>query len=164
MSALSIIVLSVLAALFALLLLASIAALIYAHIVLRREVVNFSLLIKSSGVKMESLIAGVQGEKIQQAAQGFLQQIPRQAALVSRIEKATLLFIDVVKHLQGEIEISGSDLDRARESGLGPESYATAAPGEHYVTRSRVAEGDAAALLEESAFNSTDAESPDDQA
>ena len=42
---------------------------------------------------------------------------------------------------------------------------ATAAPGERYISRSKVAEGDAAAIAEESALNSTDTgfESPDDE-
>lgn len=157
-STLSIVVLSILASLFSLLLIASISALVYANLQLRRKISEFSTTIQSAGVKMdtqfnhiETLIASVHGDRIEKAAEAFLQQVPRQAQLVTRIEKATLLFIDVVKHLQGEIEIPDSAIERARESGLGPESYAPAAPGEHYVSRSRTTALDAEALADEAA-------------
>lgn len=160
MSTLSIVVLSILASLFALLLLASIGALVYAHVLLRRQIAEFSSLVQSTGSKMdsqfariESLIGTIHGDRIEKAAAEFLAQIPKQAQLVTRIEKATLLFTDLVKHIAGEVEISGSDIERARASGLGPESYAPAAPGESYVSRSRVSSGDAEALAEESELN-----------
>ena len=161
MSTLSIVAITVIAALFSLLLLSSIAALIYAHILLRRQIAGFSLTVNESRIKLDSqfahieaLIGTIHGDQIQKAAQEFLQQIPRQAQIATRLETATLLFIDAIKSIGGEFEISGSAVQRAAASGLGPEDYAPAAPDERFVTKSRTAQGDALALAEESALNS----------
>src|SRR5208337_839083 len=161
MSTISIIVITVIAALFSVFLLIAVGLLTYAHILLRRQIAGFSLTVNESRIKLDSqfarieaLIGTIHGDQIQKAAQEFLQQIPRQAALVTRIEKATILFIDAIKSIGGEFEISGSAVQRAAASGLGPEDYATAAPDERFVTRSRTAQGDAIALDEESALNS----------
>lgn len=160
MSTLSIVVITVLVALFSILLLASLAGLIYVYILTRRQISSFSLTVDGTRLKLDSqlaeirtLVASVHGDQISKASEAFLQQIPRQAQIATRIEQAVLLFKDLVVHVAGEEEISGSALDRARQSGLGPEDYATAAPGEHFVSRSRTAAGDAAALAEEEAVN-----------
>lgn len=157
MSPLSIVVISVLAALFALLLLAAIGALIYAHILVRREIASFSLTVRDSGVKLESqciriegLIGSVHGDKIEKAAKEIIAVIPQLAKVATRNEKVALLIIDTLNHIRQEEGISGGDLERARASGLGPEDYATASPGERYVSRSRTAESDAEALAIES--------------
>jgi len=169
LSTLSIVTITILASLFAILLLASMAALIYVYILTRRQLSQLSLLIgetrtniASSHTKIETLIASVHGDQISKAAEAFLEQIPKQAAIATRIEKAVVLYIDTLRHVLQDEGISGSALERARESGLGPEDYAPAAPGERFVSQSRTAVGDAAALAGESGLNSFDAESPDE--
>jgi hypothetical protein len=171
MSTLSIVAISAFSVLFLILLLAAASSIVYAHILLKREIQNFTLLVNqvsgkldSNHVRMETLVSNIRGDKIEKAAQDFIAIVPRQAALATRIEQAVILFSQLVKEITTEQGISGSAIDRARDSGLLPDSYATAAPGEHYISRSRVAEGDAAAIAEESALNSTDPgfESPDD--
>ena len=166
MSTLSIVVLSVLAALISLLILAAIAGLIYAYLTTQRKlstlIADCTTLISSTRTatnadlqRIELLIASVKGDQISKAAADILQAIPRQAAIAGRIETACITFGQVLKLITEDQGISGSALDRARESGLLPDSYAPAIPGDQpYVSRSRVAQGDAEALAEESANNS----------
>ena len=160
MSPLSIVAISCFSVLFLLLLLSAAAALVYTQLLLRRQITDFILILKgveskidSNYVRMEALVGTINGQKITEAVNQFLTQIPRQAQIASRNEQAALLIIDLVKHLAGEAEISGSALDRARASGLGPEDYSPHAPDEHFVTRTRTSASDAEALAEESATN-----------
>jgi hypothetical protein len=169
MSTLSIVVLSVLAAIFSLILIASIGVLIWLLLRQHRALAQFlsalethsgklSLLESKIGgtleihrAKVDEQISKIRGEEISTAVKDFLVIVPKQAQVATRIERAVLLFTDLVKHLAGEYEISESDIQRAKASGLGPESYATAAPGEHYISRSRVTADDASALADEAA-------------
>lgn len=162
MSTLSIVVLTVLASLFAILLIAAISLLVYAHILVRRQISAFSLTVDNSTTRMDSqfarietLVSSIHGDRIQQAAQQFIEQIPRQAAIATRIEAACIAFQGALRLISEEQSISGSAIDRARESGLGPESYASAAPGESYISRSRTSEGDETARAEESSLNTS---------
>ena len=163
MSTLSIVVLSVLAAIFSILTLAAISALVYTYLLVRRQLAEFTSIVASTGVKLDSqidridrLISNVQGDKLQRAAQAILEQIPKQAAVAIRMEKSVISFTEALKILTGEREqeISEDAIQRARSSGLGPESYANAAPDEHFISRSRSATEDAAARAEEAADNS----------
>jgi hypothetical protein len=171
MTTLSVVAISVLAAIFCLLLLAAIAALVYVHLLVRRQLSSFTLTVEQVGVKLDSqtariegLVGTINGRKLEEAAQDFISQIPKQAALVSRIENAVVIFAQLVKHIAGESEISGSAIERARASGLEPDSYASNPAGERFVSRSRTAEGDAAALAEDAEIDSQSfPESPDDQ-
>ncbi len=155
MSTLSIVVISILASLFAILLILAIASLVYTHILVRRQISQFSLTVQSVGTKLESIAGSIRGDKIEKAAEEFLQQIPKQAAIATRVERATLLFVEAIKHIGGEFEISGSSADRARASGLGPEDYAPSSPGEQWFSRSRTAASDAQYLAEEAESNTT---------
>jgi len=172
MNTLSVVAISVLAAIFCLLLLAAIAALVYVHLLVRRQLASFTLTVEQVSVKLDSqtariegLVGTINGRKLEEAAQDFISQIPKQAALVSRIEQAVVIFAQLVKHLTGESEISGSAIERARASGLEPESFAPNPTGERFVSRSRTAEGDAIARAEESEsdIQSFDEQSFDDQ-
>ena len=161
MSTLSIIVITILAALATLLLLAAISALAYAHVLLRRQIISFSLTVTSTNAKLDqqfakldTLIASIHGHEIQEAAKDILNQTPKIAALATRIEQATTIFAGLCRELTGEIGISQSSLERARASGLGPEDYAPSGPGEHYVTRSRTSSLDAEQFAAEAAENS----------
>lgn len=182
MSTLTIIVLTILAAIFGLILLASVGVLIYLLIRQRQMTIRFdsaqlevqsaitksladhsatltllsreiSSTLETHRAQTDVQISKIHGEDLAKAAQDFLSQIPKQAAIATRVEKATLLFIDAIKEIGGEFEISGSAAERARASGLGPEDYAHAAPDEHFVTRTRTSASDAEALAEESATN-----------
>jgi hypothetical protein len=159
-STLLIVVLTILASIFCLLLLASIASLIYVYLSVRKQLAEFSTTVQSIGGKMEAqynrveiLIGQINGQQIAKAAQEFLSQIPRQAQVATRIEKAVILFVDAIKSIGGDFEISGSAVQRAATSGLGPEDYAPAAPDEHFTSQSRTALGDREALAEEHEFN-----------
>jgi hypothetical protein len=163
-STLSIIALSVLAAIFGILILAAIAALVYAHLLLRRQISSFSLTIASVSGKLDSqlgeieaLIATIHGDRIEKAAQALIEIVPQIAKQASRNEQVCTAFQQALQALVREEGISGSDLDRAKQSGLLPDSYASASPGERYTSRSRVSEGDSIALAEEAADNSTTA-------
>jgi hypothetical protein len=192
-STISIVVISVLAAIFAFIIIAAIAVLIW--LLIRQH--RLSLSLDRSNLELQSAIAKsladhsstlsllskeisttlelhrsmtdaqiskIRGEEISVAVKQFVEIIPRQAAIANRVEQAFILLTRLAATITGEADISGSAIDRARDSGLLPDSYATAAPGEHYVTRSRVAEGDAAALAEESTANtSTSLEPFDDE-
>jgi hypothetical protein len=156
MNTFGIVAISVLAAIFCLLSLAAIAALVYVYLRVRRQLESFTLTVEQVSVKLDSqtariegLVGTINGRKLEEAAQEFITQIPKQAALVNRIEQAVVLFAQLVKHITGESEISGSAIERARASGLEPDSYAPNPTGERFVSRSRVAEGDAAAQAEE---------------
>jgi hypothetical protein len=191
LSTLSIVVLSILASLFAILLITATSALIYTlvrqqrvtaafeHFIdetvsnltdisaANREAIAKSLADHSSTLSLlskeisstlethraqvDAQISKIRGEEISTAVKDFLSIVPKQTQVATRIERAVLLFTDLVKHLAGEYEISDSDIQRAQASGLGPESYAPAAPGERYVSRSRVAVGDSEALADEAA-------------
>jgi hypothetical protein len=160
LSTLSVVVLSVLAALFAILILAAIGCLIYLYILARRQIAQFTSTVNSVGLRLESqynrietLVASVHGNELQKAAEDFISQIPKQAAIATRCERATLLFIDAIKSIGGEFELSGSAVQRARESGLGPEDFAPAVPGERFVSQSRTSLGDAQSLESESESN-----------
>jgi hypothetical protein len=162
MSTLSIIVITILAALAVILLLAAISALAYAHILLRRQITAFSLTVTSTNAKLDqqfakldTLIASIHGHEIQEAAKDILNQTPKIAALATRIEQATTIFAGLCRELTGEIGISQSSLERARASGLGPEDYAPAnGPADRYVTRSRTSSLDAEQFAAEAAENS----------
>ena len=162
MSTLSIIVLSVLAAIFSILTLAAISALAYTHLLVRRQISEFTSIVTSTGIKLDSqidridrLISNVQGDKLSRAAQAILESIPKQLQTAVRMEKTVIAFTEALKIIGGEQEreISDEAIQRARASGLGPESYASAAPDEHYVSRSRSATEDAIARAEEAADN-----------
>lgn len=162
MSTLSIVALTILASLFAILLIAAISALVYVHLLVRRQLSLFTLTldnakskIDSNYARMEALVGTINGQKITEAVNRFLEQIPRQAQTATRIEQACLAFQSALKLISEEQDISGSAIDRARASGLLPDSYASAAPGESFLSRSRVAEGDAIALQEESGRNTS---------
>lgn len=162
MSTLSIVVISVLAAIFGILLLASIGALVYIYILVRQQISTFVLTIKDTGVKLDqqfaridTLIGTIHGDKIEKAAQVILEIVPKVAKEATRMEQACTAFRGALQVLTSEQEIAGSDIERARHSGLGPESYAHASPGERWTSRSRTAESDATAIDRESADNTT---------
>ena len=101
--------------------LASISALVYVYLLVRRQLASFTLTVSDARVKLDSqtariegLVGTINGRKLEEAAQDFISQIPKQAALVSRIEQAVVIFAQLVKHLTGESEISGSAIERAR--------------------------------------------------
>jgi len=182
MSTLSIIVLSILAAIFGVVLLTAIGVLIWLlirqHKLALASAQSFldlqSALSKSltdhastltllSGQisatlevhrsKFDEQISRIRGDKLEAAAQAFVESLPRQAQLASRIENAAIVFGNLVKVITEEQGISGSAIQRAEASGLGPESYAPAGLGEHYVSRSKTAAGDAADRERESSDN-----------
>ena len=177
MSTLSIVVLSILCAIFGLILLASIAVLIWLLVRLHRATrlfeisvtrlladhsstlsllsTSISSILEVHRAKTDEQIGRINGQKIEHAAETLIEAVPRISQLAARIERVVLVFGDLVKAIMDEQGISGSAIDRARESGLGPESYAPAAHGESYLSRSRTSEGDATALAEESEINTS---------
>ena len=167
MSTLSIVTITVIAAFLVIFLIAAIAALVYVYITVRKQltaqIASLSLTatgigarFDSSQTKLELLIANVHGDKIEKAAQVLLGVVPQISKACTRIEQSLTTFRQTLEVLQSEREIPDSALDRARQSGLLPGSYAPAQPGEHYVSRSRVAAEDAIAFAEESADNTSD--------
>ena len=167
MSTLSIVTITVIAAFLVIFLIAAIAALVYVYITVRKQltaqIASLSLTatgigarFDSSQTKLELLIANVHGDKIEKAAQVLLGVVPQISKACTRIEQSLTTFRQTLEVLQSEREIPDSALDRARQSGLLPGSYAPAQPGEHYVSRSRVAAEDAIAFAEESADNTSE--------
>ena len=161
LSTISVVAISAFSVLFLLLLVVAAASVVYANLRVHRLIENFTLLVRetsgkldSNHTRMETLVSNIRGDKIEKAIQEFLSIVPTFAKIATRNEQAVVLFSQLVKALTEEQGISGSDIERARASGLGPESYAPAAPGEHYVSRSRVAASDAEVLAEEVADNS----------
>ena len=162
MSTLSVVAISVFSVIFVLFLLAAASMIIYAHVLLRRELSRFSTLLQSSDDKIaasfqhiEGLVRNVQGDEIRKAAQIILEIFPKISKEASRMEQAITAFRSSLEWLQRDQGIPESDLDRARSSGLLPNSYAPAEPGEHYISRSATAASDAQSLLEESVDNSS---------
>lgn len=166
MSTLSIVTITVIAAFLIIFLIAAIAALVYVYIVVRRQltaqIASFSLTAASIGSKFESqhaeltkLVVSIHGNEIQQAAKVLVEIVPKISREATRVEQACTAFRGALQYLTEEQEISGSAIDRARQSGLGPESYAPAAPDEHFVSRSRAAASDALDREEESADNTS---------
>jgi len=164
LSTLSVVVISVLAALFSILLIAAIAALVYTHILVRRQIAQFSLTIGGVGVKLDSqiaelksLIGTIHGDRIEKAAATILEAIPRLTQFAIRAEKTVTAFENSLRIILGQQggqqEISEDAIRRARQSGLGPDSYAPAAPDEHFVSRSKAAAESALALEREARSN-----------
>ena len=162
MSTLSIIAISVLAAIFSLLLLAAIATLVYVYLLVRKQIAEFTSIVTSTGVKLDTqfdrldkLIAGVRGDQISKAASAILDSIPKQSATAVRMEQAVTAFTNALKILTGEREqeITEEAIQRARASGLGPESYAPESPDGRYVGKSRSAIENERAREQESADN-----------
>src|SRR5208282_2504343 len=130
---------SVLAALFSILLIAAIAALVYTHILVRRQIAQFSLTIGGVGVKLDSqiaelksLIGTIHGDRIEKAAATILEAIPRLTQFAIRAEKTVTAFENSLRIILGQQggqqEISEDAIRRARQSGLGPDSYAPPPP------------------------------------
>lgn len=166
MSTLSIITITVIAAFLIIFLIAALSGLIYVYLTVRKQLAaqisSLSLTTSAIGAKfdtsqtkLELLIANVHGDKIEKAAQVILEIVPRLAREATRIEQCLTTFRQTLEVLQQEEGISGSAIDRARQSGLLPDSYAPAAPDEHFVTRSKTAAEDAIAFAEESADNTS---------
>jgi hypothetical protein len=184
MSTLSIVVLTVLASIFGLILLAGIAAMIW--LLIRQHRLSLSLdrsnlelqssfakslsdhtstlqllsttisgTLETHRAKTDEQIAKINGAKLETAVQSLDQILPEISKQATRNEKVCTAFMGALQELTREQGISGSDLDRARTSGLAPESYAHASPGERWTSRSRTAESDATAIDRESADNTT---------
>lgn len=154
MSPLSIVAVAVFATLFALLLLASAAAMIYAHLQLRRQISAIStsltehrsslqltvrdigVTLDSHRVKMDGLIENINGQEIAQAAKAII-------ACTQRIEKATVAFAELARHLLSEEALGGdSGLSRTAASGLAPDSFAPNPTNERYTGISSTTQGD----------------------
>jgi hypothetical protein len=112
--------------------------------------------------KVDAQISKIRGEEISTAVKQFIEIVPKQAKIATRVESACLLFIDAIKSISTDFEISGSAIDRARQSGLGPEDYAPEdrESGQPFFSRSRTAAGDAIALEREAADNSGNGAEP----
>jgi hypothetical protein len=106
--------------------------------------------------KVDAQISKIRGEEISVAVKQFIEIVPKQAKIATRVENACLLFIDALKSISTDFEISGSAIDRARQSGLAPEDYAPEdkESGQPFFSRSRTAAGDAIAINREAAENS----------
>lgn len=160
MSTLSIVAISIFSFLFVLLLLAAASGIVYTNILVRRQTANlistiqsFETNINSSITRVEGLVVSVHGQEITVAVKQFLEAIPIQGRVATRIEKAIIALDGLVRQLVSEEGLTESAIDRARDSGLTPDAYAPAAPGESYTSRSRTAASDAEDLAEESAAN-----------
>jgi hypothetical protein len=161
MSTLSIVAISCFSVLFLLLLLAAASILVYTNLLVRRQVSTLTLTIttfetniNATIARVEGLITKVHGQEITVAVKQFLEALPVQARTATRIERGFTALDTLVRQLVSEEGLAESSIERARESGLEPESYAPAAPGERYTSRSRTALGDEADLDEESSANS----------
>lgn len=163
MNTTAIIALSIVGSLFVILLLAAAGILIYLLLITRRATldnVNTLRLLQESvrstleanRVHFDAKLSTLNGQELAEAA-----KIISQSA--TRIERAAIAFGQLAAELlsgEGVEEIHSTAIERARRSGLGPESFAPAGPGERYTSASRTATGDAEAILDESRDNSFD--------
>jgi hypothetical protein len=159
MSPLAIVAIAISATLFALLLLAAAGLIIYGQIQLRREISTTTLTVsnhqsalqllgkdigstlESHRSKMDEIVRKINGEEIAQAAKVIVTS-------ATRIERACIAFGQLSAALVSQEELGESALERAANSGLGPESYAPNPTGERYTGISRTAQGDAEAADE----------------
>ena len=78
----------------------------------------------SNYARLQATVEQIQGKALIEAIGEFKELIRQQAAATSRIESAGIGIAEIAKTLVSEETISGSAIDRARQSGLLPESYA----------------------------------------
>lgn len=154
MSPLSIVAIAVFATLFALLLLTAAGAMIYAHLQLRRQISTIStaitehrsilqLTVRDIAVtlethrsKMDGFLSQIHGEEIAQAAKAII-------ACTQRIEKATVAFAELARHLLSEEALGGEgSISHAAASVLLPDSFAPNPTNERYTGISSTAQGD----------------------
>lgn len=166
MSTTSIIAITIVLCLFTITLIACAAILILTILRLHRHsqalITKLELLsstisasLESSHARIETQVALISGQGIKEAVAQFLETVKAQSNTTRRIEQATIAFADIARHFVNEGYFPDSDLNRARASGLGPESYAPAASdSEPYLSRGTTAVGDDRAITEESADNS----------
>jgi hypothetical protein len=115
---------------------------------------SISSTLDSHYAKLQIQIQQINGQAIVQAVEQFTELVRQQAQTATRTERAAIAIGELCKALISEEAFSGSAIDRAKSSGLGPDSYAPNPTGERYTGQSRTAAGDVQDLAEEAQDNS----------